>query len=174
MNGGSEIIEKNQSDNKSTDKQEIAQNKFLANCIYIFHLIIILFVLIGSFSNIPAILILHSTFCITLIVHWLASSNECSLTHLEAKLRGLDKTESFTYQFVAPMYDISKTDWSNLCYFITIIVLCISLYKLYHSEQVLESLNCYRKLNKDPEFQELALSSRWKKSLGCFTNLFII
>jgi len=128
------------SDNKLEEDDNT--NLLLANAIYVFHVLIVLFVILAPFSNLPAILILHVTFCATLIVHWLASNNECSLTFLESKLRGLDKSESFTYKFIAPMYDISKTDWSNLCYVITFIVLGISLYKLYNSERVAKAFVC--------------------------------
>ena len=65
-------------------------NIFLANLISIFHVFVILFILIIPFSNIPALLIIHIMFAITLLVHWYANNNACSLTFLEAKLRGLE------------------------------------------------------------------------------------
>jgi hypothetical protein len=74
------------------------KNKFLADLVFLFHCLIIIFVLFAPFTNIPAILILHITFAICLFTHWYANSNVCSLTVLEANLRGLDRTDTFTHQ----------------------------------------------------------------------------
>jgi len=117
----------------------------LANLVYIFHLIIILFVLLAPFSNIPYLWILHVAFCVSLIVHWLGNSNVCSLSMIESQLRGLDYTESFTHQFISPVYDISKSTWSRICYMLTIGLTSISLYKLYNSIKLQESISCFRK-----------------------------
>lgn len=148
-------------------------NIFLADIIHIFHIGVILFVIFAPISNIPAILILHVVFCISLIVHWIGNNNACSLTYFESYLRGLnDRSHSFSYKFIAPIYDVSKSDWSKICYTITIIVLLISLYKLYNSEKVTEAFQCYRDLNKKPEFIKLPFYDRLKKSSECFINLF--
>ena len=111
------------------------ENIVLANFIFMFHTLIILFILFAPFIDIPAILILHITFSICLLVHWWANNNICSLSLLESKLRGMDHTESFTHKFIAPIYDISQTEWSRICIIITIILLCISSYKLYYSKK---------------------------------------
>lgn len=111
-------------------------NIFLADIIYYFHIFIILCVLIMPFSNSPAILILHITGCITLLVHWMTNSNVCSLTVLESQLRGVDRVQTFTHEFIAPIYDISSTKWGYLCTLITLIVLFISIMKLTNSERM--------------------------------------
>jgi hypothetical protein len=142
----------------------------LADAIFVFHCIIILFVLLAPFSNIPAILILHITFAICLLVHWHANSNVCSLSILEAHLRGLDSREdTFTHQFVAPMYDISATTWSNMVWSITIIVLCISVYKLYNTEKFKTAWKCY----SDMEPKE-AFSDKLVQFMLCFKPLFLM
>lgn len=110
-------------------------NIILANMISIFHIIIILFVLIAPFTNIVAILILHATFCLSLLVHWYSNNNICSLSVMEAKLRGLDYTDSFSHKFIGPIYDISKTTWSNICYIITITLMIVSIYYIYKSNK---------------------------------------
>jgi len=108
-------------------------NIILANMINLFHIIVILFVLFIPFSNIPMLLLLHIVFSMSLLVHWYNNNNQCSLTLLESKLRGLDVTESFTYKFIAPLYDVSKTDWSKICYSFTIVLMIVSIYRLYNS-----------------------------------------
>lgn len=142
----------------------------LADSIFLFHCIIILFVLFAPFTNIPAILILHITFAFSLIVHWYANSNVCSLSMLEAHLRGLDTREdTFTHQFIAPMYDISITEWSNIVWVITSIVLCISIYKLYHTDKFKIAWKCYSELESGKSIYE-----NITQFLECFKPVFII
>jgi hypothetical protein len=148
-------------------------NIFLANLVFLFHTIVVLFVLTAPFSNIPALLILHITFSISLILHWWFNSNECSLTYIEAKLRGLDKTQSFTHQFVAPMYEISSTEWSKICYIITILLLCVSIYYLYNSERVSRAFSLYNSLSDDPEYLTKSFYEKSIVVFNCFKDLLI-
>jgi hypothetical protein len=142
----------------------------LADSIFLFHCLIILFVLFAPFTNIPAILILHITFAVSLMVHWHANSNVCSLSILEAHLRGLDTREdTFTHKFIAPMYDISATEWSNIVWIITSVVLCISVYKLYNTDKFKIAWKCYSELE-----EEKNLSDKIHQFLECFKPLFII
>lgn len=140
----------------------------LANMIWVFHILVILFVLLAPFTNIPGLLILHVTFSISLLVHWYGNSNECSLTLLESQLRGLDKTQSFTHQFIAPVYDISKTEWSTVCYTVTIILLGLSLYKLYNSQKIAEAYNCYKRQTNN---QDLTFYDKVVIGMYCFRNV---
>lgn len=104
----------------------------LANLIWIFHFLVVLFVIIAPFSNVPIILLLHATFSISLLVHWYTNNNICSLSLMESQLRGLDYTESFTHKLISPIYDISKTEWSNVSYIITLLLFTISAAKIYN------------------------------------------
>lgn len=148
-------------------------NIFLANLVYVFHTMVILFVLTAPFSNIPALLILHITFSASLLLHWWFNSNECSLTYIESKLRGLDKTESFTHKFVAPMYDISSTEWSKICYIITISLLCVSIYYLYNSERVSRAFVCYNNLTDNPDYIKKPFYERSVVIFDCFKDLLV-
>lgn len=120
-------------------------NNLLANFVFIFHCIIVIFVLSVPFLNnvTPAILILHIVFSISLFAHWYINSNQCSLTILESYLRGKDANDTFTYKFIAPMYDISKSKWNNIVWNITFILMCISLYKLYKTDKFKVACKCY-------------------------------
>lgn len=142
----------------------------LADSIFVFHCLIILFVLFAPFTNVPAILILHITFAISLMVHWNANSNVCSLSILEANLRGLDTREdTFTHQFIAPVYDISATEWSNIVWVITTVVLLISIYKLYYSDKFKTAWKCYSEIESGETF-----SDKIGQFLECFKPLFIL
>lgn len=148
------------------------RNIYLANFIYFLHILIILFVLFAPIFNAPSILIIHIAFSFSLLVHWIANNNACSLTYLEAHLRGIDVKNSFTYKIISPVYDISSTNWSRICYTITIIVLGISIYKLYNSPKMSNALKCYRNLDKDIKYNELPFYQRFKMSILCFIDLF--
>ena len=69
---------------------------------------------------------------------------------------------------------MSKTDWSRICYIITIIVLSISIYKLWNSKAFSKSLNCYKNLSNDAKFNTLSFYQRFKMSILCFIDLFKI
>ena len=104
---------------------------FLANLIFIFHIFVILFVITTPFICASIlILILHITFCFCLIIHWVNNSDSCSLTLLECYLKGIPASESFTHQFISPIYNISESSWSIICYIITIFVMLVSIYYL--------------------------------------------
>lgn len=133
-------------------------NIFLADIIYYFHIFIILCVLIMPFSNSPAILILHITGCITLLVHWMTNSNVCSLSVLESQLRGVERINTFTHEFIAPIYDISSTKWGYICTLITLIVLFISIMKLTNNERMKQVWELCKDVNNkqyDSFFQKM-------------------
>lgn len=147
-----------------------AFNLLLADLIFIFHCIIILFVLFAPFTNIPAILILHIVFAVSLMVHWHANSNVCSLSIMEAHLRGLNSREdTFTHQFIAPVYDISATEWSNIVWYITVFVMGISIYKLYNTEKFKMAWKCYQESESSKD-----ISDRIFNMVNCFKPLFIV
>lgn len=152
---------------------EHSTNIFLANIIYAFHVAVIIFILLAPFSNIPAFLILHVTFSFSLLLHWYNNNNECSLTYMEAKLRGLDRTESFTHKFIAPLYDISRTEWSRICYIVTIVLMFVSIHYLYNSDKVSQAWKCFTDRNSDPEYKNLPLYRRIIFSFNCFKPLLI-
>lgn len=139
-------------------------NILLANIIKIFHICIILFVLITPITDISYYLILHITLCVSLIVHWISNNNICSLSIFESQLRGIEYTKSFTHQFIGPMYDISNTSWSNISYTLTILVMFISLYKLYNSGTIGETYRLYKKL-RDEEYSLINVYSICMKKL---------
>lgn len=123
-------------------------NEILANLIWLFHLGVVMFVLFGPFIDNPMYLLLHITLCISLLTHWYSNNNICSLSILEAKLRGVNYTQSFTHSLISPIYDMSKTQWSSITFFVTLVLLCISLYKFYHHRSVREATICYKKNTK--------------------------
>ncbi len=147
-------------------------NIMLANAISVFHGFIVLFVLLTPLTDIPCFLILHITFCISLIVHWYGNSNMCSLSVIESNLRGLPYTESYSHKFISGIYDISKTSWSKICYIITIILLCISIYKLYNSNKFELAYNKFKEISKDISNKDLSIVYKLKLYLDNIPILF--
>lgn len=111
-----------------------SRNIFLADLVAAFHLLVVLFVIFAPFSNVPYILVLHITFGISLLVHWYFNDNTCSLTVLESSLRGIPRDTTFTYQFIAPVYDISLTSWRKLTFYATVALMAISAYRLFNHD----------------------------------------
>jgi hypothetical protein len=129
-------------------------NHVLATFVMLFHVMLIAFSLLAPFSNSNGILVLHITWCLTLILHWVASSNACSLTLLESKLRGLDCTETFMHRLISPFYDIQEGVLSKIIYITTILLMAFSVYKLYTSEKFNKILsNIYNGIDRTKNLQ---------------------
>lgn len=84
-------------------------------------------------------------FLLCLMIHWITNSDECSLTLLENILRGVEKNETFTYQFIGPIYNIINTEWNKIIWILTIILLLISLKKIYKSKIIYNVYHEYKK-----------------------------
>lgn len=151
-------------------------NLFLANCISIFHIVIILFVLIAPFTNIVSLLILHVVFCMSLLIHWVGNNNTCSLSFFESKLRGMHYTESFSHKFIGPIYDISSSTWSDICYIITITLMILSIYLIYKSDKISVVHQKYKDIcemiKQTPN--NFTTSEKIKMYMLCFSELFEI
>jgi len=145
------------------------KNIFLANTIYYFHLFIVLFVVIVPFTNIASLLVLHVAGAFCLLVHWKLNSNICSLTVLEAQLRGIDRVNTFTHELIAPIYDISNTEWSHLCSLLTIILLFVSLFKLINNEKIKELYTVCKQVYNTPHDSSY---TKFINYIKCFSNIF--
>jgi hypothetical protein len=139
-------------------------NDGLANIIFWIHCIFILFILVIPFTNIPVLLMLHIIACVSLFIHWKTNSNICSLTILEAKLRGLNHTDTFMHRVVSPIYNIND----NTIWFITFALMCLSIYKLYKNKYKFKAVqNCFSKLKPQKNmFMSLV------KNANCFQPLY--
>jgi len=143
--------------------------EFLANLIFIFHILVVLFVIIVPFTDSPAFLILHVVFCFCLLVHWFTNSDNCSLTLLESKLRGKEVCETFTYQFIAPIYNISQKEFNEVVKIVTIILMCISIYKLTKTKKIKKSMDCLKKIKFE---KNLTLLEKINLYALCLKSLF--
>ena len=106
-------------------------NNIIAFCVYIFHSIVVAFIVLGWSSGDPMVVLLHFTSCFTLLLHWYMNNDICSLSMMESAIRGINYKKGFVARFISPIYNISNTQAEKLCWFITVIGLCVSGYKLY-------------------------------------------
>lgn len=148
-------------------------NLLLANLIATFHLIIILFILFAPFCNIPAIIFLHFVFGLSLLVHWINNQNICSLSLIESKLRGINYTQSYTHKFIAPVYDISESDWSTFCYVITIVLMFVSIYALYTSQRIKNMKIYYKNAKNELLKQNGGSELTWNESIPIYRNCLV-
>lgn len=142
---------------------------FLAELIKIFHILIVIGMIIFPFTGIPALLILHITFSISLLIHWAANSDVCSLSVLESQLRGTNRTETFTHQFIAPIYSISENSWNRVIVISTWLLMFYSIYSLTNSPQYKQVSECISAL-KFPE--NTSSYQKLKEYLKCIHPLF--
>ena len=130
-------------------------NIILANIIYFFHILIILFVIIIPFINIPLILLLHIVFCLCLFVHWYQNSDICCLTLFEAHMRGINKMDTIVQQFIGPIYNISELKLNKIIWIITIILLLVSIYNLYYSKNIREIISYYNNIDSSITYKDI-------------------
>lgn len=144
-------------------------NTLLANVIWTFHLIVVLFVVFAPFTNILSVLLLHIVFSFSLLIHWVANNNICSLSLLEAKLRGTVYQKSFTHKFIGPIYDMSQTSYSRFCYIVVIILMSISIYKMYKHPKLHKMIQECKTIPSDMSFL-----LKLKMYSSCFKELFTL
>ncbi len=143
-------------------------NEILADFIYIFHILIIMFVLLAPFTNVPYFLVLHITFSMSLLVHWYFNSDVCSLSMIESQFRGIQYQQSFSHRIIAPIYNVSSTSWSSFCYFAVVSLSLYSVYKLYNNDKISQAWACYRRMEQELKDKDMSMTTKIKKYLACF------
>jgi len=143
-------------------------SEVLADIVSLFHTLIILFVVFAPFTKYTPFLILHVTFCISLLVHWIGNNNSCSLTLLESSLRGIQPNQSYSHKFIAPMYDISQSSWSTICYTITVSLMMLSIYYLYNDQKLRDTFTFCKNL----DVEGLSLWQKIRKYASCIDIIF--
>ena len=103
-----------------------------ANIVWLIHILFIIWFVITPFTNNVPMLTLHFFTGPFLWFHWITNRDECSLTLLEMKLRGIeDCKESFMWSVVSPIYK-PRTDDSmrQLMWLASILLWLVTLSKV--------------------------------------------
>lgn len=99
--------------------------------IQLVHLCLIILTVITPFveweTNQKLILILHITWCLSLLVHWYFNNDVCALTFFEQMITKKDMSEGFIYNIISPIYKITSIEIK----IITILLMCVSIYKFF-------------------------------------------
>jgi hypothetical protein len=111
--------------------------------VYVIHLAIVSFVVLGPFigRNNPGILIIHITFSLCLMIHWITNSNVCSLSIIESQLRGSKISDTFTSRILSGIY---KNPSNEFIWVITIGLMFVSIYLLLINQRFIEMVECFR------------------------------
>lgn len=108
-------------------------NEFAANIIWAVHIMFVLWFILTPFSSNEPMLVLHLFTGPFLWLHWATNRDECSLTMLEMKLRGITECkQSFFWNIVSPVYKIRDEDMRSGAWVISIILWLVTLTKILH------------------------------------------
>lgn len=113
----------------------------LANLIWIIHICFIIWFVVTPFFNSPEMLVLHVMTGLTLFVHWFFNSDDCCLSLLESKIRGVEKSESFFHSLVSPIYKFeSDASLRKFVWLASILLWSISVGKIIRNPGMIKDV----------------------------------
>lgn len=142
-------------------------SEFIANIIAVLHFLFICFISLGWLSNKPIILIAHAFICFFLMVHWLTKSDMCALTLLESYFRDIPHDDTFMKQLVSPLYVITNKQCEIISWIVVIIVMCISISKIYKSDVLPVFFECMKTIYNSSELY----NTKMKMYMDCLQKL---
>lgn len=102
---------------------------FVANIIYVVHLVVLLFVVLAPFSSNQKVLTIEMALLFTILLHWITNNKVCCLTEFEKILRGeSDDDNTFFGKIMGPVYTFGKD--SILPQVILFVLMMVTLYKV--------------------------------------------
>lgn len=105
-------------------------NIILANIVNVIHLAMILFGVIGPFTNNRTVLKLSLQLIIFVLFHWITKFGKCQLTELEARLRGQPRDQGYIYKILQPIINVREHHLNYVIYIVTVILGMIAYNKL--------------------------------------------
>jgi hypothetical protein len=116
----------------------ILDRNFLADLIWILHMLLIAFVVLVPFVTTKwPILTLHLATVVTLMIHWILDQDACFLTFLESILRGIQHNQSFVHQVVSPVYKIQDENIKRIVWYATPFLGLMSFNKLWRLQPII-------------------------------------
>lgn len=95
------------------------------------HFSMVLFVLAAPFSTTPGILVLNTTLSLSLMAHWISSSDVCCLSLLESYISGEPYKNTFIHSLVSPVYNLPESFLTKITWIITAVSFIVSISKLF-------------------------------------------
>lgn len=106
-----------------------------ANLIWLLHIVFVIFFVVAPFTNCKPLLLLHAMTGVLLFTHWYLNNDDCFLTLVECKLRGIsynERQESFFWNLVNPIYKFeSDKDMRRAVWMVSIGLWLITVFKIY-------------------------------------------
>ncbi len=134
--------ENNEQEDKGQEvKREIKVNKgyhnILGRLIQLIHIALTVFVLVVPFvTGNVMLLALHTVTCTSLLLHWYTNSDICSMSILEAMLRGVPYTETWIHGIVRSVYSGPSGEYSKGVWAVTICLGAVSALKILKSDKI--------------------------------------
>ena len=122
--------------------------------INIIHIAVILFVVLTPFTNNVLLLLLYLIVIPFIMLHWLVNNDTCAITIMEKVIRSqmkggahVNDQECISYKIIGPVYNFMNdyVDYSTWVWSVTLILWCITLYKLfiyYKSDKLNTLIKC--------------------------------
>ena len=124
------------------------KSEFLANVIWVLHMIFVLWVVITPFTNNEPMLVLHVMVIPFLWGHWLMQQDTCALTMAERYFRGCDAQESFFHNLVSPVYKIDDATMRSVSWVASAILWSVSLSKVLRRPEMIKDVFLLRQTTK--------------------------
>jgi uncharacterized membrane protein len=106
-----------------------------ANLIWLLHIVFVIFFVVAPFTNCKPLLLLHAMTGVLLFTHWYLNNDDCFLTLVECKLRGIaynERQESFFWNLVNPIYKFeSDQEMRRAVWMVSIGLWLITMFKIY-------------------------------------------
>jgi hypothetical protein len=94
-----------------------------ADLIWIFHVLLVFFVVLVPFVGHPGLVLINLIFMIGIAGHWILNNNVCCLTEFESFFRGIDdRSETFFGKLIGPVYGLNNSwsQWIGLLFLIAV------------------------------------------------------
>jgi hypothetical protein len=103
--------------------------EFIANLIFILHVLIFLFVVTVPFIGPDMLVLMNLVFMLGILVHWICNNNICVLTVIEKSIRGTPHDDqTFFGKLFGGVYTFGKD--SRISWWILCFLILFSLYKV--------------------------------------------
>lgn len=111
-----------------------------ANLIWMLHIAVVIFYVVAPFTSCKPLLLLHAMTGVLLFTHWYLNSDDCFLTLLECKLRGIaytERQESFFWNLVNPIYKFeSDAEVRRAVWVVSIALWLVTMAKIWNDPTI--------------------------------------
>ena len=108
----------------------MASSDIMANVVFLFHVLFVIWAVVVPFTNNEPMLVLHMITMPFLWLHWWIHDDTCALTLMERYLRGVESKESFFHNLVSPVYKIEDTEMRQVSWLVSIVLWLITMSKV--------------------------------------------